>query len=48
MPGAALNARVILSYLERYSQTYDVNVCVACSSKNNVIEGTIEENKDEK
>ena len=42
MPAAALNARVILSYLERYSKTYDVNVCVACSSKNNVVEGLAE------
>ena len=37
MPGAALNARVILSYIERYSKTYGMNVCVAFSSKDNVV-----------
>jgi len=42
MPGAALNARVILSYIGRYAKTYGMNVCVACSSKEIMVEGTRE------
>jgi surface carbohydrate biosynthesis protein len=39
MPGAAYNAKILLSYIERFCRENDASVCVACSSKNTVVEG---------
>jgi len=39
MPGAAHNAKIVLSYIQQYCRDHTVTICVACSSKDSVVGG---------